>query len=384
MRILHTADWHLGRTLHGCSLLEDQAHALEQVKAELTQGYDALLIAGDIYDRAIPPPEAVELFGAFLNWAAEHGIKVIIIPGNHDSPQRLGFADRALDESGVSIRWDYHRLPEPIVLQGKDGQTVDVFALPFVEAAYLREQLALEDMTDHTAATAAALEQIRSARRDGVASLLVAHAFVGQDSQTSESERELIGGSQRLDAALFAGFDYVALGHLHRPQAVNAPGMIRYSGSLLPYSFSECDHDKVIVRLELNAQTIHATPVVLKPKRKLRVLQDSLERLLTDPRYEEARQGYVSARLTDTGYLLNIYARLKERFPLLLEIRQPGLENAAAVEKLQLQRASTREELFGAFLDYFGWKEQAERIEAVKLLNETSARVEAKRREANA
>src|SRR5439155_20694596 len=129
-------------------LHEDQQYALEQLKSELAGNYQAIIIAGDIYDRAVPPPEAVELFGSFLNWVRERKLKAVIIPGNHDSPQRLGFADRALEESGVFIRCDYRRLTDPVRLDGPGGHQADIYALPFVETPWVREQLLRDDLVD--------------------------------------------------------------------------------------------------------------------------------------------------------------------------------------------------------------------------------------------
>ncbi len=383
MRILHTADWHLGRALHGRCLQQDQQHALDQVLNELQDGYDAIIIAGDVYDRAVPSPEAVDLFGGFLEKLKRRDISAVVIPGNHDSAARLGFASAILEGAGIHLRCDYSRLSEPITLASRGGE-VDVFALPYVEAALMREALGDQNMATHAAATQRAVEGMLAARRPGVPAVAVAHAFVGSESLTSDSERMFIGTAQVVGAELFDGFAYAALGHLHRPQQVKTT-CIRYAGSLLPYSFSEAGHAKQVIRLDVNAGgQIALQPVEIRPLHPLAIVETSFEEALESAAYDGLAESYVSVRLTDSAYHINTFSRLKERYPLLLELRQSALEaplDAAAAGPASGGKASPGE-LLDLFLDHFGWEQGPEREVAAKTLLKTLQDVEARRREA--
>ena len=371
MKILHTSDWHLGCTLHGRLLIDDQRDALAQIRAELQQGYSAILIAGDVYDRAIPPPEAIALLSEFLEDMSRQGIAVVLIPGNHDSPSRMAFADGILESSGIHFRCDYRRLNEPVTLQDSSGAELDVFALPFVETPLVRESLANEAIADHQEATAAALCEIRKGQRSGIPSVLMAHAYVGKDSQRTESERELfVGGSGIVSPDTFDGFDYTALGHLHRPQALGGQP-VRYAGSIFAYSFSEVDHTKQAVCIEVaGSGALRISPVNLKPKHTLTVIEDSFEAILDGAKYDACIDHYVSVRLTDDKFLLNTYARLKERLPFLLELRQAALEasSGAHVQDRRRPETDSPSNVFDLFLDYFGWNDAAVRSRAKRLL----------------
>jgi len=366
MRLLHTADWHLGRSLYAASLAADQEVMLGQVLAELENGYDGLLLAGDVYDRAIPPPESVRAFSNFLTSLAALNIPAAIISGNHDSPSRLGFADRVLESTGVHIRSQFTRLHEPVRFTDSEGLHTDVFCLPFVETGPVQSALDRPDIGDFLAATEAALDQARSGQEAGVPSILMGHAYVtgGQDS---ESERELfVGNSGQTPAELFAGFDYVALGHLHRPQSAGSP-TIRYSGSLMPYSFSEAEDEKQMLRLDVQADgQIDITSIPLTPPRDIVVLKDSLENLLTQPRYDQHQTSYVKAVLTDTGYVLDPMPRLRDRFHQLLHLEQPALKPSQDIE-IAKTSATKPADLLSLFLEQFDW-DPADQHEAMLIL----------------
>ncbi|MCP4676241.1 MAG: exonuclease SbcCD subunit D [Deltaproteobacteria bacterium] len=384
MRILHTSDWHLGRTLHGISLHEDQEDALKQVVCELENEYDAVLIAGDIYDRAVPPKEAVKLLEWFFLTLEKLKVKTVIIPGNHDSATRLGFASGLLERSGVHLRCDYARLGEPVALKSKQGQQVDVFALPFVDAPYMSEALGDDSISNHAGATEAAVRLMREARREEVPAILMAHAFVGENLKTSESERIFIGGAHVVGADVFEGFDYVSLGHLHRPQKVGVDH-IRYSGSLLPYSFSEAGHKKQMLRLEFDGPGApHVQPVAIEPLHRVAVIEDDFESVLKESRYDELEQCYLSVRLNDDKYLINTFRRLKARFPNLLELRQIHLE--ATEDRNGSSAAGGAEtplEIVELFLDYFGWESGSKEREAsVGIIEGIMRELDARDREA--
>lgn len=322
--------------------------------------YDALIIAGDVYDRAVPPPEAVSLFSNFLQRLADADIQAVIIAGNHDSTARLGFAHGMLNRVGIHLRCDYARLAEPVRLVDQKGLEVDVFALPFVETLPLREALDLdaECARTTTETVAAALDIMREVRREGVPTVLISHEFVG-GTLTSESERVFIGGAHVLDASLYQGFDYVALGHLHRPQTAGGD-TVRYSGSLLAYSFSEAGDTKGGVSLTFSTE--QTEPVIsnvdFTPRHPLSVVKGAFDALCSDSRYERYRDHYVSAQLTDDGFHLNLHARLRQHFPRLLEVRQLKIEEQSLARvEVTADAPETPAALFEEFLDLFAWEE---------------------------
>ena len=278
MRLVHTSDWHLGRTLHGVDLLGHQAayldHLVELVRAERA---DAVLVAGDVYDRAIPPVEAVDLLAGALARLSETAA-VVVTPGNHDSAIRLGFA-AALMRPGVHLRARVAEVGTPVELADEHGPVL-VHALPYLDPDAARETLADDEgagddgrlARSHEAVVAAAMRRVRrdlAGRPPGSRSVVMAHAFV-VGGQASASERDIrVGGVDGVPAGVFAGVDYVALGHLHGPQELAFPGdggpVLRYSGSPLAYSFSERDHRKSSTLVTLGADGVESVEQVPAP-----------------------------------------------------------------------------------------------------------------------
>lgn len=244
MRILHTADWHLGRNLHRASLHEDQGHALSQICDIARQERpDCVVVAGDIYDRAIPPVDAVHL----LNWTLQElaggiGLPVILIAGNHDSGLRLDFARDLLRLSGLHIFGAPDSTPGCVTLTDAHGP-VQFWALPWIDPVEARHHFGDSDVQSHERALQLCIDSIEPVRDPACRSVLIAHAFVGGASICDQSERKLIvGDAGQVSAELFEGFDYVALGHMHRPQHV-VRETIRYAGSPLAYSFDAAEGD---------------------------------------------------------------------------------------------------------------------------------------------
>lgn len=373
MKILHTSDWHLGKSLRAFNLLDEQEYIIEQVKIELKKGYEALIIAGDVYDRAIPPPEAVELFGNFLDWASNKRIITIIIPGNHDSALRLSFANRSFERVYIHFRSDFTRLDEPITMKDSDGEEVDVFCIPFIETSYVRSQLGDKEIKNYVDATVACIEKVKCKMRQDVPTILVSHAFVGnsiEEPKRSDSERDIfVGGSGLVPVDLFEGFDYVALGHLHRSQKISGIDSVRYAGSILQYSISEANQKKSMIQLELADDHFLISKVPLISNRKVRVLEDEMDNLLQDEKYEVYKDDFISVKLTDKGHLINMSPRLKERFPYLLEVRQPSLEFQSQCIPRPSQKVNrdNPKEIFKLFLDEFKWEEGQEREEAEQI-----------------
>ena len=350
MKILHSADWHLGRTLHGASLLEDQHLVLEQfVALARREAVDVVVIAGDIYDRSVPPADAVALLdGVLSQLVAEAGIPTIVIAGNHDSAERIGFGGRIFRQQGLHLRGTLADL-SPVRLRDAHGE-VAFFPLPYIEPVFARALPGGETVTDHQSATAHVLALLRAQQRPGERSVLVGHAFVAGGSE-SESERPLsVGGSGAVAADSYAGFDYVALGHLHRPQTLGA-GRIHYPGSLLKYSFNEAAHEKSVSLVEIGADGVPSIRrVTLAPRRDVRIVSGTLAELLAAPDADRSRDDYLCAHLTDAGPVLDPMARLREVYPNMMELQfarpAAGTDGARAAGD---HRQRQPDELFRAF-----------------------------------
>ena len=395
MRFLHSADWHLGRVYHGVSLLEDQAHVLQQfVRIAADTRPDAILLAGDIYDRSVPPAEAVRLLDLVLSeLILELKIPVVMIAGNHDGPDRLAFGSGLLQRAGLTVRGPVEMDAMPLVLRDAHGE-VEIHALPYAEPALVRSASGDDAIADHHAALAAQTAAVRAAQVPGRRTVVVAHAFV-QGGAESESERPLsVGGTGAVGVGVFDGFDYVALGHLHRPQAIGtkrggegAAGVggpdaawahrsadaadaadaanvanaakaaapwrsarIQYSGSLLKYSFAEADHGKSVNLVELDAEgncTVERIPLV--PRRDLRILEGELAALVAAAATDPARDDYVLARLTDHGALLDAMGKLRAAYPNALAIERPTLTGDGPGRATADHRRTRIQDLFASF-----------------------------------
>ena len=322
MRILHTSDWHLGRSFHGEDLLAAQAayvdHLIETVE---TEQVDLVVVAGDLYDRALPSVDAVALADEALHRLGTSRARVVITSGNHDSGRRLGFNARLVDLAGVHLRTDAGRLDEPVLLEDGNGP-VAVYGIPYLEPDVLTEAWGLATRSHH-AVLAAALERIRSdlARRPtGTRSVVLAHAFV-VGGLPSDSERDIsVGGISVVPLDLFDGIDYTALGHLHGRATLS--DSVRYSGSPLAYSFSETDHVKGSWLVDLGATGFEQARFVTAPvPRRLARLEGALDDLLADPGLAEHEDSWVQATLTDTLRPVQAMERLRGRFPHALALR---------------------------------------------------------------
>jgi len=317
LRLLHTSDWHLGRALHEESLLEDQAWALERL-LELVRDErpDVLVVAGDVYDRAVPPAEAVELLDEVLTRVAELSVPAVVIAGNHDSAERLSFGARLLAPRGLHLRGGLQAAAEPIAIAGKGL----VYAVPFVDPDVVRGLEEDPDIRGHAAAMERVVARARAdAARRSLPTVLVAHAFVQGAAQTPDSERPVVVGSAGcVPAETIGGFDYAALGHLHAAQEVS-PGA-RYSGSLLKYSFSEASHEKGVVLVEVERGRATARTVALGARRDVVRLSGTLEELLRREDLDRHAQDLVEVTLDDPDYVLDAKRRLQARFAHVLNV----------------------------------------------------------------
>jgi exonuclease SbcD len=325
MRLLHTSDWHIGRSLHGTDLLAEQEAVLDRLAAVVAdERVDVVLVAGDVYDRAVPSADATAVLDRVLTRLRRAGAEVVLTPGNHDSARRLGFASGLLAVSGVHVRAATDRLDEPVILSDAHGDVV-VYGIPYLEPEVARHELGLDGRADHEVVLTAAMERIRADLflRPRTRSVVLAHAFVG-GGQPSESERDIcVGGVDLVPAGVFDGVDYVALGHLHRPQTLSP--RLRYSGSPLAYSFGEAGQPKQAWLVDLDADGLaEVRPVPLPAPRELRVLTGELADLLADPAHAEAEQCFVSARLTDPARPVDPMRQLRTRFPYCVHLEWAG------------------------------------------------------------
>ena len=324
MRLIHTSDWHLGRSFHRVGLLDAQAryldHLVEVVDAE---GVDAVLVSGDVYDRALPSPETVELLSDAVTRLIDAGAAVILSSGNHDSAIRLGFASELLARAGLHIRTSMDSVGVPVLI--KDSA---IYPLPYLEPSVAAGRIGADAHT-HAAVLTAAMDRVRTdARSRPVASGVMAHAFV-TGGATSASERDIsVGGVSAVHPGVFADADYVALGHLHGPQRISES--VRYSGSPIALSFSEANHHKGSVLVDVSSGSLRAgslragsmragalrTEFVPAPVAKpLAILRGDLEDLLRDPRHRAAESAFCQITLTDSVRPMGAMERVRRRFP---------------------------------------------------------------------
>jgi DNA repair protein SbcD/Mre11 len=325
MRFLHTSDWHLGRRFHGEDLIDAQRTFLDQLyETARTKKADAILVAGDVYDRAIPSLDAVRLFNRCLEQLADLDVPTVIISGNHDSAHRLGVGSKLLARAGVHLVTDPGACADPVLLHDQDGP-VAIYGIPYLEPSMVHADLNAEGMS-HQAVLTAAMARIRAdlaARPDGTRSVVLAHAFItgAAPAETSVSERDVsVGGVAHAGAAVFDGITYTALGHLHGPQQVT--DRIHYSGSPLAYSFSETDHTKSMTLVDLTASGPPTfAPVPFREKLPLARVGGMLEDLLADPAHEPLTTSWLQVTLTDPARPYEAMARLKQRFPHTLDLQ---------------------------------------------------------------
>lgn len=329
MKFLHLADLHLGKRVNGFSMLEDQAHILRQILAILDDEQpDGVLIAGDVYDKSVPSVEAVGLLDGFLTELRARGVPVLLISGNHDSPERLAFGGRVMDSCGIHISPVYDGALAPVTLQDAFGP-VHVWLLPFVKPAHVRRWFPDADIESYTDAVAEAVAHmdIDTAARN----VLVTHQFVTGGAR-SGSEELSVGGTDNVDSGVFAPFDYVALGHLHGAQHIGRE-TIRYAGSPLKYSFSEASQHKSVTVVTLGEKgDVQVRTVALTPLRELREIRGSYDELTARSFYEHTtyRSDYLHLILTDEQDVFDAMSRLRTIYPYLMTLDYDNARTRAA------------------------------------------------------
>ncbi|MBK1785660.1 exonuclease SbcCD subunit D [Prauserella cavernicola] len=357
MRMLHTSDWHVGRTFHGADLLAEQEAVLTQL-ADLVAGesVDVVLIAGDIYDRAVPSAEAVRVATRAMKRIREAGAQLVITPGNHDSAARLGAFAEFAAAGGLHLRTTAAELSEPVLLRagGVDDVPVAIYGIPYLEPEIARHALGVPHARGHTAVLSEAMRRIAediATREPGTRSVVLAHAFV-TGGVGSDSERTIaVGGVEQVPGDVFDGVDYVALGHLHGAQTL--ADHLRYSGSPLAYSFSESAQRKSVWLVDLDADGLAGVERRDLPvPRKLATLIGPLSELLDTPEYAEYEDCFVSATLTDRVRPVDAMRKLRDRFPHAVHLDwEPEGGSATVLRYAEAVRGRSDTEIARNFLD---------------------------------
>ena len=318
MKIVHLSDLHLGKRVNEFPMIEDQRDILEKILRIIDDEQpDAVVIAGDVYDKSIPSIEAVNLFDWFLTQLALRRRQTFVISGNHDSPERIAFASRLIEVSGIHLSPVYNGRVEPVVLADEYGP-VNFWMLPFVKPVHVRAFFEEEKIESYTDAMKAAVDamHIDAAQRN----VLITHQYL-TGAQRSESEEVSVGGTDNVDASVFSNFDYVALGHLHGPQNVGSE-RIRYCGTPLKYSFSEEKHKKSVTVVTLGEKgsfEMHTVPLI--PVRDMRRLKGTYEELTARSSYAGTnREDYLQITLTDEEDILDGMAKLRTIYPNLMKL----------------------------------------------------------------
>ena len=333
MKLIHLSDLHLGKRVSEFSMLEDQRYILEEILRIIDgERPDAVLIAGDIYDKPVPPAEAVGLFDDFLVRLARRETQVFIISGNHDSPERIAFGARLMDRSGIHLSPVYDGHVEPVALEDEHG-TVNIYMLPFLKPAHVRRFFPEEEIDSYTDAlrTAVRAMEIDPAARN----VLVTHQFV-TGAARCDSEDISVGGTDNVDVTAFDGFDYVALGHIHNPQQV-VRETVRYCGTPLKYSFSEAGHEKSVTVAELGEKgdiSIRTAPLI--PLRDMKELRGSYEDLTRRSFYENTtwREDYTHITLTDEEDIPDAVGKLRVIYRNLMKLDYDNRRTRSGGENL--------------------------------------------------
>lgn len=319
MKLLHLSDLHIGKRVNGFSLLEDQEFILRRIISIIdTELPDGIIIAGDVYDKPVPSAEAVELLDSFIVRLAERHIQTFIISGNHDSPERLAFGNRLIDLSGIHISPVYDGSIRPFTLSDEYGD-VNIYMLPFVKPANVRQYFPDKEILSYTDALAAAIEELHidTSKRN----VLVTHQFV-TGAMRSDSEELSVGGTDNVDAAVMEGFDYTALGHIHGPQNIGS-NRIRYCGTPLKYSFSEANHQKSVTVVELGRKgELELRMIPLAPLHDMKEIRGCFDELTAKEYYEGAGfvNDYLHVTLTDEQDVPQAAARLMLIYPNLMKL----------------------------------------------------------------
>ncbi len=370
VKLFHTADWHLGKLVQGVYMTEDQKYVLSQfVEAVREEQPDVVIIAGDLYDRAVPPTDAVNLLDDILKEIViDIGIPVLAIAGNHDSPGRLDFGSKIMRDNGLHIIGQLTPKLEPVIKSDEHGE-VYFHLIPYVDPSVVRHLFEDDDVRSHDEATKRIVTEIKANMDEDARHVFIGHQFVTPfgkpEDNTSDSERPLsIGGAEHVNAKHFEKFHYTALGHLHQAHHVGNE-TIRYSGSPLKYSVSEENHRKgfLIVDLEADGSTT-VEKRELKPRRDMRTIEGTMDELLT----HEVSEDYVFVRLLDETPVLYPMEKIRSVYPNAMHVERKLLlspNNPGSTEKKAERHKKSDLELFKAFYEEVKGEEPSEETEEV-------------------
>lgn len=353
MKLLHLSDLHLGKRVNGYSMLEDQEFILKRINNIIDdEKPDGIIIAGDVYDKPVPPSEAVELFDSFIVGLAQRKVQTFIISGNHDSPERLAFGGRLIDLSGIHLCPVYNGSITPLSLNDEYG-SVNIYMLPFIKPVNVRQCFPEKEIGSYTDAMRAAIEEMHI--NEGERNVLVTHQFVTGASR-SDSEEISVGGTDNVDASVMECFDYVALGHIHGPQNIGSE-KLRYCGTPLKYSFSEANHKKSVTVVELREKgCLELRLIPLSPLRDMKEIKGSFEELTSKSYYEGAPfvNDYLHITLTDEQDIPQAFSRLALIYPDLMKLDYDNSRTrnrrALSAEEFQVDNR-TPLELFAEFYE---------------------------------
>ncbi len=356
MRLLHTADWHIGKIVNEISMLEDQEYFLDQLIEKLkTVEVDALIMAGDLYDRAMPSKGAVALANKVLTRIVQEvKVPVLVIAGNHDSNERVEYGADLLATSQLYIEGTVKEVTRKATIKG-----VNFYLLPFADYAYIRELLQDETIKSLEDAARVQIEMIKKEMDSAEINVLIAHGYVinlsNDTSETTESERPLsIGTAEYVSVELFEDFDYVALGHLHKAQKVKHD-RIRYSGSILKYSKSEAVHKKQVSLVTVEKNHVAIEPIYIEPKRDMRVIKGLFDTIMG-----QQSDDYVFFELLDENFVMDAMNQLRRRYPNAMGLeyaaKKERAESISAIHQAQLEKLSVQD-IFADFYAYYKEKE---------------------------
>ncbi len=370
MKLIHLSDLHIGKRVCEYSMLEDQKHILLQIIGIIdAEKPDGVIIAGDVYDKSVPSAEAVEVFDDFLTLLAKRKVKTFVISGNHDSPERLSFGSRLMEQSGIYISKDYNGRVEPIRLTDSHGELF-VYLLPFVKPVGVRKYYPEEEIASYTDGVSVAVKNM--ALDKSKRNVLVTHQFI-TDARISESEEITVGGTDNVDAEVFADFDYVALGHIHGPQNCGTE-RIRYCGTPLKYSFSEVCHKKSVTVVEMEEKgQLAVRTVELVPMRDMYEIRGRFEDIMQKSFYGGTPypESYMRITLTDEDDVPNALGALRAVYPYIMKLGYDNTRtrNSSTVDSAEDIERKSEYELFAEFYEGQNGqpmsKEQSEFIKAL-------------------
>ena len=351
MKFVHLSDLHLGKRVNGYSMIEDQKYILLKILNVIDeQKAEAVVIAGDVYDKPIPPTEAVQLFDDFLFRLVERNLQILVISGNHDSPERIAFGSRFMDKSGVHMSQVYNGKNDLVELKDKYGK-VNFYMLPFVKPSNVRRFFEDEEINTYTDAVRVAVSHMNVNKK--ARNVIITHQFV-TGAQRSESETIAVGGTDNVDSYVFDDFDYVALGHIHGPQNVGK-NTVRYCGTPLKYSFSEISHKKSVTVVEMKEKgNVKVSTVELTPKLDMREIKGTYEELTFKKNYENTNtEDYLHIILTDEEDVADAVAKLRCVYPNLMKLDYDNTRtrNFLALTQAEETEKKTDTELLSEFFE---------------------------------